>query len=65
MLKDLVNRVKSEIDEERKERENSQETLISLLEDACNKLCSTAQQWVIKKTWPSIFLYIFKIYSFR
>jgi Ser-tRNA(Ala) deacylase AlaX len=41
MLKELVNRVKAEIDEERRERETSQETLLTLLEDTCNKLCST------------------------
>lgn len=39
MLKDFINRVKGEIEDERKERELSQETLLNLLEEACNKLC--------------------------
>ena len=43
MLKDLVQRVKAEIDLERKEREQSHEQLISLLEDAANKLVEQAQ----------------------
>jgi len=45
MLKELVNRIKAEIDEERKDREQSQETLVTLLEDAANKLCATAESW--------------------
>lgn len=51
MLRDLVNRVKAEIDSERKERyfikhiyillkkrENSEENILNLIEEACNKL---------------------------
>ena len=38
MLKDVVSRVKSEIEYERKNRESSEETILNLLEDTCNKL---------------------------
>ena len=38
MLRDLVNRVKGEIDNERKDREGSEETILNLIEEACNKL---------------------------
>ena len=38
MLKDVVKRVKAEIDAERKEREQTEETLLNLLEDTCSKL---------------------------
>lgn len=43
MLKDLVSRVKSEIEEEKKQREESQEQLLSLLEEACNKMYKAAK----------------------
>jgi len=38
MLKDVVNRVKVEVEYERKDREATEETLLKLLEDTCNKL---------------------------
>lgn len=41
MLKDMVNKIKLEIDSEKKDREENEETLLSLLEDTCNKLNST------------------------
>lgn len=42
MLKDVVNKVKSEINHERKNRENTEETLLGLLEDTCSKLNSAS-----------------------
>ncbi|CAD8124217.1 unnamed protein product [Paramecium sonneborni] len=42
MLKDIVNRVKVELDQEKKTREQSEEHLLSLLEDTCNKLSIAA-----------------------
>ena len=44
MLKDLVSRVKSEIDEEKRTREESQESLLGLLEEACNKMYKAAKE---------------------
>ena len=38
MLKDVVNKVKTEIEVEKKSREETEETLLSLLEDTCMKL---------------------------
>jgi hypothetical protein len=38
MLKDVVNKVKAEIENEKKNRETTEETLLSLLEDTCTKL---------------------------
>ena len=46
MLKDVVNRIKSEIDNEKKNkyliifkyRESTEETILNLLEDTCNKI---------------------------
>jgi len=38
MLRDMVNKIKLEIDSEKKDREENEETLLSLLEDTCNKL---------------------------
>jgi hypothetical protein len=38
MLKDLVSRVKSEIEDEKREREEGQENLLALLEEAANKM---------------------------
>jgi hypothetical protein len=38
MLKDVVNRVKVEIEYERKDRETTEETLLNLLEETCTKL---------------------------
>jgi hypothetical protein len=37
-MKDLVNRVKSELEAEKKDRECSEENILSLIEDACTKL---------------------------
>ncbi len=38
ILKEMVSRIKNEIDVERKEREASEDTLLSLLEETCSKL---------------------------
>jgi hypothetical protein len=37
-LKDFVEKVRKEIDKERKDRELNEETLLTLLEEACGKL---------------------------
>ena len=37
MLKEMVGKIKGEIDHERMEREQNHETLLQLLEDTCNK----------------------------
>jgi hypothetical protein len=34
----MVSRIKSELDNEKKDRESSEETLLSLLEETCAKL---------------------------
>lgn len=44
MLKDLVSRVKSEIEDEKHQREESQESLLALLEEACNKMYRAAKE---------------------
>jgi hypothetical protein len=38
MLKDVIGRVKHDLDIERKEREDTEENLLNLLEEACSKL---------------------------
>ncbi len=43
MLRIMITKTKTEIENERKDRENTEETLLSLLEETCNKL-STATQ---------------------
>jgi hypothetical protein len=40
-LKEIVNRIKQEIENEKKERESAEETLLSLLDSACSKLNET------------------------
>lgn len=47
MLKDVVNKVKGEIDSERKNRESTEDTLLSLLEDTCSKLNTASLAWLI------------------
>lgn len=42
MLKEVVHRVKTEIEGEKKNREMTEETLLGLLEDTCNKLNAAA-----------------------
>jgi hypothetical protein len=39
----MITKTKTEIEGERKDRENTEETLLSLLEETCNKLSSATQ----------------------
>ena len=43
MLRVLVTKSKADIEAEREEREKTEETLISLLEDTCSKLTNFQQ----------------------
>lgn len=38
MLRDVVGRMKSELEQERRDREATEETLLTLLEETCAKL---------------------------
>lgn len=38
MFKDMINKIKSEIDHEKSEREQAEEALLTLLEETCAKL---------------------------
>ena len=38
MLKAMINAIKTQLENERQERQNNQDYLINLLEDMCNKL---------------------------
>ena len=44
MLKDMVTKIKYEIDSEKSERENNHHTLLLLLEETCNKFNSSSNQ---------------------
>ena len=43
MLKDIVQRMKQDIESEKKEREGTEEMLLNLLEDTCTKLNSAVK----------------------
>ena len=43
MLRVMITRMKAEIENEKKERETTEDTLLSLLEDTCNKLNAASQ----------------------
>ncbi len=43
MLRIMITKTKTEIESERKDRENTEETLLSLLEETCNKLSTAVQ----------------------
>ena len=43
MLKEMVNRMKGDIDVEKKDRECSEDALLNLLEETCTKLNLTSQ----------------------
>ena len=43
MLKEMVNRMKGDVDMEKKDREASEETLLTLLEETCTKLNLSSQ----------------------
>ena len=42
MLKAMINAMKTQLENERQERQNNQDYLISLLEDMCNKLANSS-----------------------
>ena len=42
MLKTMINAMKTQLENERQERQNNQDYLISLLEDMCNKLANAS-----------------------
>lgn len=44
MLKDVVERVKKEIEQEKNDRLETEESLLSLLEETCTKLNSATAQ---------------------
>jgi len=43
MVKEIVNKIKEEIDGEKKMREASEDTILALLEETCGKLNLTAE----------------------
>jgi hypothetical protein len=43
MLRIMITKMKGDIEGERKDREVTEETLLSLLEDTCNKLNTASQ----------------------
>ena len=44
LLRDMGSRIKAEIENERRERELSEEQLLGLLEDTCSRLTQVANQ---------------------
>jgi hypothetical protein len=42
MLRSIINKIKTELENERRERELSEETLLNLLDETCNRLDSAA-----------------------
>ena len=45
MLKEIIGRVKERVGVERVERERTEETLVNLLEETCNKLNSVSNDF--------------------
>lgn len=43
LLRDMVGRIKQEIDAERREREQSEEALLQLLEETCAKVTAVTR----------------------
>jgi hypothetical protein len=43
MFKEVVIRLKGDLEQEKQDRENTEETLLSLLEDTCSKLNVVSQ----------------------
>lgn len=43
MLRSVINKIKSELDNERIEREQTEESLLALLEETCSRLDAAAQ----------------------
>lgn len=62
MLKDVVTKVKAEIELERKSRETTEETLLGLLEDTCGKLNAASLAWKKEKKFKINKKMITKIY---
>ena len=42
MLRSIINKIKTELENERRERELSEETLLNLLDETCNRLDAAA-----------------------
>ena len=47
MFKDMINKIRGEIDIERSERESAEESLLTLLEETCAKLNKSVAIWKI------------------
>lgn len=47
LLRDMVARIKNEIESERRERETSEEQLLGLLEDTCSRLTQVASNQIV------------------
>lgn len=47
LLRDMVSRIKNEIECERRERETSEEQLLCLLEDTCSRLTQVATNQIV------------------
>ena len=43
MLRSIINKIKAELENEKKQRESTEEMLLTLLEETCNKLDIAAQ----------------------
>ena len=43
MLRVMITKMKSDVENERKDREITEETLLSILEDTCNKFNAASQ----------------------
>ena len=63
MLRDLVNRVKTEIDSEKKIREQSEEQILNLIEEALAKLESWNHSLKLYTLNFSFFIYLFLIFT--
>lgn len=47
MLRDVLKKVKKEIGEGRKEREEMEESILVLIERICDKAMETNQEWLL------------------
>jgi hypothetical protein len=43
MLRSIINKIKTELENERREREQTEETLLNLLEETCSRLDAAAK----------------------
>lgn len=46
MFKDILKKIQSDIEKEKREREQSQEALLNLMEETCGKLIVNESGWV-------------------